>query len=163
MTSVVPTFSRAGATTLRTAGLADLPRLGDLAREFYAASVFLKDFDLDRFVSLWTVLIKNGSGVIFLLESAGEIVGTIGGVAHPEAYSARITAQEFHLFIRSESRGGFGLLKLLRAFEKWAVERGCSYMRIAHLQDSMPAALGELYQRMNFERVETTYQKALTA
>lgn len=161
MTATVPTFSRSGATTLRTATLADLPRLGDLAREFYASSVFLKGFDLDRFVSLWTVLIKNGSGVIYLLESANEIVGTIGAVAHPDAYSARVICQEFFIFVRSESRGGTGLLKLLRAFERWARERHCSEIRLGHLQDSMPEELKRLYVRMGFVHVESMFSKEL--
>lgn len=161
MTATVPTFSR--TTALRTATIADLPRLADLAQEFYASSRFLKDFDLDRFVSLWTVLLKNGSGVIFLLESDGEIVGTIAGVAHPEPYSARVTAQEFYLFIRAESRGGVGLLKLLRAFEAWARAKGCAQIRIGHLQDSMPDQLKRLYERMGFEHVESTFAKELVA
>jgi GNAT superfamily N-acetyltransferase len=147
--------------TLRTATVEDLPRLSVLATEFYSQSKMLKVFDINRFVSLWTVLIKNGSGVIFLLECAGDIIGTLGAVSHPETYSEALIAQEFFLFIAKDSRGGFGLLKLLRAFENWARERGCSEIRIAHLQDLQPAELGNLYMRMGFQRVETSYSKSL--
>jgi len=148
-------------TTLRTASVADLRSLAPLAEEFYASSTMLKKFDINCFVALWTALLTNGNGVVFVLESDGEVTGTLGAVCHPETYSAALIAQEFHLYISKESRGGFGLMKLLRAFEKWSRERGCSEMRIAHLQDLQPVELARLYTRLGFHQIETSYGKAL--
>ncbi len=148
-------------TTVRPATVEDLPRLASLANEFYSQSDVLKTFDIERFCALWQALLANGSGVIFLLESDREIAGTIGGVAYPEQYSAELLCQEFFLFVRKESRGGFGLLKLYRAFERWAKERGCSEIRLGHLHDLQPEELGKLYVRLGFRHTETLYAKEL--
>lgn len=148
-------------TTVRTATVEDLPSLAALANEFYSQSDVLKTFDIERFCTLWKALLANGSGVILLLESSGEIIGTIAGVVYPEQYSSELLCQEFFLFVRAESRGGFGLLKLYRAFERWAKEHGCSEIRLGHLHDLQPEALGSLYVRLGFRHTETLYAKEL--
>ncbi len=52
---------------IRPAFIEDLPRLEALAREFYATSKHLKDFDPEKFVALWTGLLHSGKGAIFLI------------------------------------------------------------------------------------------------
>lgn len=148
-------------STLRIAAVEDLPRLAHLAEEFYSSTDVLHGFHLDRFIALWTTLLGNGSGVVFLLEKGGEIIGTIGGVCYPETYSPRLISQEFHMFIAKEHRGGFGLLKLMRAFENWAREKGCTEVRIAHLHDLQPERLGPFYQRLGYKQLEVNYMKKL--
>jgi GNAT superfamily N-acetyltransferase len=137
----------------------DLARLEPLAREFYASSRFLVEFDLDRFVALWTHLIESGAGVIFLLEEDGEIAGTIGGVVYPEAYSPLLIATEFFWYVRDGLRGSG--LKLYRKFEDWARSRGCGQVRMIHLLDSMPEKLERVYKHLGFEAAEVHYTKEI--
>lgn len=143
------------------ATIADLPRMEAAALRFYSSSRWLRKFELQRFINLWTTLLGNGTGVIFLLEEHGVILGAIGGVAYPEAYSDELLAQEFFWFIEEEHRGGG--LALYRCFERWAREKGCDEIRMVHLSDSMPDKVAAFYQRMGYGKVETLYSKRLKA
>lgn len=148
--------------TLYNAKAEDLRKLGDLATEFYASSRFLERFDLDLFVEFWTAMIESGNGIVFILSHGESIVGTLGGVAHRDPHGRDFLAHEFFFFIGKEARGGFGFLKLYRAFEKWARdEKGCVRIQMVHLQDSMPEKLKSLYGRLGFEPAETVYTKSL--
>ena len=42
----------------------DLPKMFDLAAEFYSSSEFLEGFDVDIFINNWTKLINTGIGII---------------------------------------------------------------------------------------------------
>ncbi|HSW48631.1 MAG TPA: GNAT family N-acetyltransferase [Bryobacteraceae bacterium] len=144
---------------IRQATAADLPRMGGCAREFYASSRFLQGFDLDRFCAVWTELLANGTGVIFLLEDGGEVVGALGGVAYPDINSGELIATEFFWFIRDGARGQG--LRLYRLFESWARERGCRQIRMVHLADLMPDKLDRVYRHLGFEPIEIHWAKEL--
>lgn len=145
--------------TVRRAAVRDLPVLASLAHEFYAESSLLKVFDPARFITLWAHLIESETGAIFIPELDGKPVGGLGAVMYPDTYSASVIATEFFLYISKAARGGSGLLRLLRAFEQWAREKGCAEIRLGHLQDLQPEALGRLYGKLGFHEIERTYAK----
>jgi GNAT superfamily N-acetyltransferase len=145
--------------TIREAELSDLAKLEAGAREFYAASKFLKGFDADRFNALWSRLIESGAGVVFVLEKESAPIGAIGGVIYPDTYSADQIATEFFWFVREGHRGQG--LRLYEAFEDWARRRGCQRIRMAHLCDLMPDGLKWLYGELGFHAVEISYEKEL--
>ena len=144
---------------VRQATLQDLPRLSACGREFYTSSKVLREFNIERFCETWTVLLSNGTGVIFLLCDGEEITGTIGGMAHKDLYSNDIIGQEFFWYVLEESRGAG--VRLYRAFENWAKERGCSRLRMGYLVDSMPEKVGRFYERLGLEADEVVYSKEL--
>lgn len=144
---------------MRKATISDLPRLAECADEFYRASKFLKRFDLDKFVALWSALLGNETGVIFLLEDAGKITGTIGGMIYPEPYSGELIATEFFWYCLESHRGGG--LRLLKAFEQWAREQGCAQIRMVHLMDSMPEKLDRVYKHYGYVEAERHFVKEL--
>lgn len=138
----------------------DLPRLEPIAREFYAASRFLKRFDISLFCRAWETLLANGTGGIYLLvDGAGEIAGTIGGVVYPDLYSGALVATEFFWFVREGCRGKG--IELYKSFEQWARARGCAEIRMVHLLDSMSEKLERVYRRLGFEPAETHYVKEI--
>lgn len=144
---------------IRKAEAADLPRLAPLAEQFYSSSDVLRTFDIEHFSALWRGFFESGIGVIFLLEQDGEIKGTIGGIAFKEAYSPDMLAQEFFWFVDPNSRGAG--VKLYRAFEEWAKEKGCDEIRMVHLIDSMPEKVGAFYERIGYKKLEIHYGKRL--
>jgi GNAT superfamily N-acetyltransferase len=138
----------------------DLPRLEPIAREFYASSRFLKRFDISLFCQAWEALLRNGTGVIYLLiDGAGEITGTIGGVAYPDLYSGALVATEFFWFVREGCRGKG--IELYKSFERWAREKQCVEIRMVHLLDSMPEKLERVYRSLGFSPTEKHYAKEL--
>lgn len=145
---------------IRKATINDLPKLAPIASEFYQASRLLGTFEMSRFIVLWTQLLGNGTGAVFLLEDDAEIVGALGGVAYPDIYSSELIAMEFFWYVRPDSRGGGGM-RLYREFEAWAEFMECSQIRMAHLTHSMPEKLERLYQRLGYVKAETHYMKAV--
>ena len=92
--------------TIRPATIEDLPRLAECAIEFHAASKVLKVFRIEKFCALWTSFLQSGIGVIFLLcDDSGQILGTIGGIAHEDLYGDDLIAQEFFWYVLKDSRG----------------------------------------------------------
>lgn len=144
---------------IRQATAADLPLMESCALEFYRASRFLRNFDIEHFRHSWEMLLSNGSGVIFLYLDHDEIRGALGGVAYPDVNSGELTAVEFFWFISPSARGGG--LKLYRAFEEWAREKQCRVIRMAHLADSMPEKMERVYQHLGFEVSEVHWTKEL--
>lgn len=149
------------AAEIRECTVEELPKLAECAGEFYAASKFLKTFDLSRFVAVWSGFIASGSGVIFsLCNPAGEVVGVIGGIAHSDLYSDTQVASEFFWFVKRDYRGAHGM-KLYYAFEKWARSKGCLQIRMACLMDSNPEQMAALYTRLGYEVCEQQFVKEL--
>jgi len=144
---------------IRPADITDLPRLEPLARQFYAASRFLGEFEESRFVAVWAELMSSGRGVILLLIDHDEIRGALGGVQYPEPYSGVMVATEFFWYVAPGHRGSG--MKLYWDFEKWAKEQGCSEVRMVHLMDSMPDRLSRVYGHLGFEAAEVHYVKSL--
>jgi len=146
---------------IRKATVEDLPKMEACAREFYASSKFLTDFDPERFTALWTGLFASDIGVIFIVEDGGEIRGAIGGVVYPDTYSPRQIASEFFWWISPGHRGEG--LKLYREFESWAKGKQCQEIRMVHLLDSMPEKLERVYRHLGFHPVEVCYSKEIAA
>jgi GNAT superfamily N-acetyltransferase len=144
---------------IRKAAEADLQNLAAGAAEFYAASEFLTAFDIGRFCELWTELLGRDHGVIFVAEDQGLITGAIAGMIHRDIYGEALIAEEFFWFVRPETRGAG--VRLYRAFEAWARERGAVSLQMVHLLDSMPAKVGAFYERLGFRAAEIRYTKTL--
>ena len=144
---------------MRQAGIGDLPKLEATARAFYASSRFLGDFEMERFIALWTRLLADETGVIFAFADGAEVVGALGGVVYPDAYSPRMIAVEFFWFVRPERRGKG--LQLYYAFEEWAKRKGARQIRMTHLCDLMPENLRWLYGELGFTAIEINYAKEL--
>ncbi len=141
------------------ANVDDLARLAPLAAQFYAASKHLREFHVERFQALWKAWLEAGNGVIYVLESNGEIQGVIGGLMHPELYSGELICQEFFWYVNENHRGQG--IRLYHCLETWARGMGCKELRMAHLSDSMPDKVKRFYLAMGYEQVETLYAKRL--
>lgn len=131
------------------------------AQQFYSSSEFLGHFDIDRFTQVWTNLFQMGMGVIFLMESDGQISGAIGGMVHQDLYGHDFVAEEFFWFVRPDARGSG--IRLYGEFEKWARQNGASRIQMVHLLDLMPEKVEAFYRRAGFTPIETRYSKKLAA
>lgn len=146
--------------TIRQATVDDLPNCGACAGEFYASAPSLGKFYLDQFCNVWTTLLGNGSGVMFLLLNDEEVVGSIGGITHKELYCDETVAAEMFWHV-SKAYRGIGGLRLFKMFEQWAVQKGCDRIRMAYLSESMPDKLANFYKRQDYFPLETYFCKVL--
>lgn len=139
----------------------ELYLLLDLAEEFYASSKFLKGFDKDSFITNWARFIDLGVGAIFgYVNTNGEVVGAIGGIASPGVHGKALVANELFWFV-SKKHSGVAGIRLIEKFESWAKEVGCEQIIMVSLSDLTPGKLKKIYERRGYTAMETHYIKEL--
>ena len=146
---------------IRQATVRDIEKMYGAAREFYASSKFLGEFDGDSFRATWQAILDGGCGVIFLYFDGDTVVGSIAGVKHRDPNSPRMVASEMYWFIQDGHRGGG--MELYREFERWARESGCREIRMSRLCDLMPDRMDAVYRRLGFTAAEVVYVKEVAA
>jgi len=100
-------------------------------------------------------LIDHESGAILVLERDGILVGMIGLVCTPHFLSGDMYAGEVFWWVTPGQRGDG--VRLLRAAESWAIERGAKTLQMI----APTERVGHFYARMGFTRTEISYQKEL--
>lgn len=123
-----------------------------IARKF--AIVAGINFSDDIFISSWKNLFNLGFGVIFATE---DYSGMIGGIKYPDTNSGELIASELFWFVDPSKRGEG--IKLLNAFELWAINNNCKRIIMVHLMDSMPEKVGRFYERTGYRKLEVHYVK----
>lgn len=113
------------------------------------------------FVDNWITFLSTYPAVIFGLFNDGALIGGLGGMVAPDLYDARLYAQEFFWFIGKEHRSGSGALRLLRAFEQWAIEKQATELRMVHLVGDQANDLEAFYRSLGYVKVEVCYRKPI--
>ncbi len=137
----------------------DVPRIMECAREF--CELLQQKLDETHYQSVWQAALSVGSGVIFLLEDEGNIVGGLGGIKFVEDLSGELYAVEKFWYLKPQFRGGSWAVRLLREFEVWAAIQHCHEVCMVHMERSMPEDLRAFYSRAGFVPFETFYRKRL--
>ncbi len=147
---------------IRAATKEDIPRLNEIAIEFFSCSKHLEGFSLERFIASWTTILEADMGCIFIaVNEKDDIVGTIAGLSYPDINSGVQTALETFWYVLERHRTGGTGIRLCRRFEEWARERGCAWVRMGHLADVMPDTVASMYERLGYEKTETMYAKRI--
>jgi GNAT superfamily N-acetyltransferase len=102
-------------------------------------------------------MLASPDGVILVAEIEGVVMGMIGMVAYEHPYSGDRTAQEMFWWVDPSTRGSSIGIKLLRAAEVWAKERGAKAMQMV----APNASVASLYSRLGYRRLETAYQRSI--
>jgi len=137
---------------IREATLEDIPWLADIGRKFFAANEWPVKMNFsDEFLEkTLTHLINDEAGYILRNDH-----GCIGCLFYPHYFTGELTAQE--LFWWADKDG----LKLLKAFENLAKEKGAKSIAMITLHGLNPERVGGLYERMGYFPLEHTYIKVI--
>jgi ribosomal protein S18 acetylase RimI-like enzyme len=140
---------------IRDAQLSDVPRLVEMGQRFIKETSYSKHLrdNPECAAVLITSLIEKGS--LLILEQGQEIIGMLGFVMFPHFMSGDLTAGEIFWWVEPEHRGQG--LKLLREMERRARVEGAKYVQMVAPNEKV----GRLYERLGFDRIETSYQRAL--
>ncbi len=143
--------------TTRRGTLADVDRIVAMGSRFvgettYQALITPNPAQMAQTVS---ALMNSADGCVFVGESASALVGMIGMVMITHHVSGERVAGEVFWWVEPEHRGGG--LKLLKAAERWAKEQQATAIQMI----APTPAVGQLYTRLGYAPVETTYQRAL--
>ncbi len=114
---------------LRIATLSDLDQIVSLGRLMHAESSFsTMDYDEPRFINTVTGLIDSGQFVV-VAEINGAIVGGMIGICTQSWFGREMIANDMALFIHPNHRGGFIVIRLIKAFVQWARLAGAKQIR----------------------------------
>jgi len=139
----------------------ELPRAACYGQAFYAETGAHGTFRVDFFVEIWTALITSGAGVILGLYVEEELVGGLAAMVAPDMYDGRATATEFFWYTTPEHRQGTYPIRLIRAYEQWARDKGVAPtdIRMASLAGENEEQLDRLYRKLGYRLLERHYEK----
>lgn len=138
--------------------VADLDALVAMGQRFLAQSNYRRHLTENPAQMRMTAaqLIEAASGNVFVAEADdGTLVGMLGVIVFPHHLSGDTTCGEVFWWVEPDRRG-IGL-RLLRAAEAWAKAQGATTLQLIAPSHEVET----LYERLGFEAVERTYQKAL--
>lgn len=127
-----------------------------LARGFSREAPTMHKWNKDKTETMLKACIDNDLTTILVMESEDEVVGGIVGVVQPLFMSHTVVASELAWFVDPDHRGK-GALKLVKAFEGWAKEKGAEYITMADIRGI--SDLSNMYKRMGYELTEAAYSK----
>lgn len=115
----------------------------------------LINVNLDALERLAVQLLTGDSSLLLVADRGDTLIGMFGLMVYPHPMSGDLTAAELMWWINPEARGSG--LRLLRAGERWAVERGALVLQMI----APTANVERLYTRLGFVPVERTFQKRI--
>jgi GNAT superfamily N-acetyltransferase len=154
---------------IRPATDADVPRIVEMAERFYPESPYpaiYGDMGPNQAAGLALVAMRGHEqhiepGVLLVAEEGDELVGMVCLAKDRATFNPAVTiASELVFWIEPEHRGGMAAVRLLKAAEDAARERGIEVNRMAVLSSSPPQAAA-LYERMGYALTESYYSKRL--
>lgn len=109
----------------------------------------------------WSQFLDLGLAVIYVsTDRDGRLTGGIGGLAIQDPNDGQPVLSEMFWYVDPASRGDG--LRLLRAFEGWAVDHRAKRVTMVHLE-AINQRLGPLYERRGYKKLETHYYKELAS
>ena len=153
--------------TIRFATTADVPSLVEGGSRMHALTRFRSQpFNAQRVAQAFSDLITQGQGkYAFLVAVGGEqrIVGALIGVMEQQIFSDAHTASVMHFDVLPEARMGGHGVRLLKAFEKWAVNRSAVEICFGVNSGIGLDQVGKFATRLGYECVGGNYAKAVNA
>ena len=113
----------------------------------------------EAWVNSWFLMISSGSAKILGLKKDNKFIGAIGLVLTPSLEDGIMTCMEAFWYVDEKHRGQG--LKLLLKGEKEAKAMGAKRMVMMYLQNSMPSKVKNIYERMGYTYIQTSYFKEL--
>jgi hypothetical protein len=145
-------------TTIRPLALDELPLCVPFAQAFHQELQLAGKMIPEVFVRNWEKFLTTIPSVILSLWKDDQLIGGLGAIIVEDLNDGRLCASEMFLFMNHEHRGGTGLLRLLRAYKRWAFEQGAVEARITHMNHPPTnEALDRLYRHLGGRLIEQYY------
>ncbi len=143
--------------TIRPAVLADVPTLVDMGGHFLEQTAYrdVIAHSPAQMTALASFLIAGEMSTVLVAEQSGAIVGMMGLVAAPHFISGELSAGEVFWWMEPDARGAG--LRLLRAAEQWARDKGANGLQMIAPDERV----GAVYQRLGYRLIERSYFRRL--
>ena len=148
--------------SVRAATVRDLTALIDLGEMLHGSSAYSRfTFDRHKVADLLTSVIK-GSGVVFVSEREGQIVGGIAGGVTEFWFGHDVHGFDYSFFVHPDHRHGITAFRLLLAFQEWCRARGASEIRIGITTGIAIEQTTKFYEWCGFVRNGALFTKELS-
>lgn len=130
-----------------------------MSRQFWTQTCYEDAFDEHHVADM--VKLSFDCNCLSVLELRNQVEGFIAGVAIPLlGNGAVVQVTEMAYWINPEHRGRFGV-QLMQALEERARAVGAKYLNMIAMDSSAPETAVRIYERMGYQRIESTYLKRL--
>jgi GNAT superfamily N-acetyltransferase len=136
-----------------------IPVLIHFCKKYYDEKYRDGELRLDSITEHWQGMVASGNGVCFMQYSGGQPIGFLMGFKTYRPQSGQWRAAEDHWFVDEKYRGR-GIF-LLKRFEKWAIEQGCSEIVVGEDVGIAPKNLPEIYRKMGYSELTKVWVKKL--
>lgn len=105
-------------------------------------------FAVHKARDLITLLIQRGG--LFVAVKESEIVGFFAGLVSEQFLSHALCATDIGVFVVPEHRGGSAFVRLVRAFEEWAIRGGASEIQLGVSTQVATESTVRMYERLGY-------------
>lgn len=142
---------------IRYANRSDVDRVVELMRESHEAAGFKFAF-IDSYArALFFQHISNANTACILLELSSGVEGVLMCAHGQHPFGAGRVAKETLWYISKKGRGG-SAIKMLKEYEKWALQQKCDIIAMASLCSN---DVSKIYEKLGYSALEVHFTKAL--
>lgn len=148
------------ALEIRPAQAADFDRMLVLAAMMVRESPRYSRhaFSVDKARQLFAVLMQRGG--LFVADKDGELVGFFAGLVAEHFLSTDRVASDIGVFVLPEHRGGSAFVRLVRAFEAWAIAEGAREISLGISTQVQAEQTVRMYERLGYTMASVGLIKA---
>lgn len=149
---------------IRFATLSDVPALVEGGQRMHTLTRFrTQPYNATKVAKVFTEVITAGSGkyALMVAESNDLIVGALMGVVEQQIFSDEWTASIMHIDVLPEARMGGWAVRLLKAFEQWAKNRGVVELSFGINSEDDMQRIGQFAGRMGYRKVGENYVRGI--
>lgn len=148
-------------TVIRPATREDVPRIVEMAEQFYATTPYPDFAPLDRNSAAGLAIITMEQFILLVVELEGRVCGMVSLSIEPFTFNTRCkVANEIAYWLDPEVRGMGVAVELMQAMEQACADKGVQVIRMAHLSTSPPRA-AQIYESMGYVHTDSHFMKVL--
>lgn len=150
-------------TRIREVQPEDFSRLLDMAKAMHAESPELQELTFDESRAAHTIMAvfathrADYNGWVMLTE--GQIVGALFAYCSDTFYSRDLVAGDLVVYVSPEHRGNRAVVKMIRAYEAWARERGAKIIYLGVSTGTNTERSQRLFERLGYRAIGPILKK----
>lgn len=148
---------------IREACLLDLPRIGQLGKEYIDEVGFDTRFplDLDYANLLFAMYINRRDSLVLVAVHKKRVVGFFMGAVATFPWSQAPIGMDNLLYIQPEYRGLAHGVRLIKRYEAWAREVGCKEAQLSTASGIEVERTCDLFERLGYTQTGIQFMKEL--
>lgn len=140
----------------------DFDQCLELGRMMHEESDFrVHPFNPERVGALATVCLTDERFVAIVAERNDRIVGMFVGLVGDHYFSDATYATDMLLYVHPQDRGSTAAIRLMSAFESWAVQKGCTELRVGAATGIDPEKTDRFFKGIGYSPCGIQYLKPI--